>query len=159
MAALTAICETIDIPVEIGGGIRTDEDIESLLATGVKRVILGTRACEHPEELTRLVEKFGGYSNGPFPEDYELWLRWMANGVMAGKVDEELLAWSDPPDRLSRTDERYSVEAFYKTMLVKYLDQSNAVIALSIIANDHCRKYVFQTVFTHNFVKSRICIK
>jgi phosphoribosylformimino-5-aminoimidazole carboxamide ribotide isomerase len=57
---LTAICETIDIPVEIGGGIRTDEDIESLLATGVTRVILGTRACEHPEELARLVEKFGG---------------------------------------------------------------------------------------------------
>jgi len=58
--ALAAICETIDIPVEIGGGIRTDEDIENLLTTGVTRVILGTRACEHPEELARLVEKFGG---------------------------------------------------------------------------------------------------
>ena len=57
---LTAICEAIKIPVEIGGGIRTDEDIENLLATGVARVILGTRACEHPEELARLVEKFGG---------------------------------------------------------------------------------------------------
>jgi len=57
---LRKICETIDIPVEIGGGIRTDEDIETLLATGVTRVILGTRACEHPEELARLVEKFGG---------------------------------------------------------------------------------------------------
>ena len=60
VAELTAICEAIDIPVEIGGGIRTDEDVENLLATGVTRVILGTRACEHPEELTRLVEKFGG---------------------------------------------------------------------------------------------------
>ncbi len=57
---LREICEAIDIPVEIGGGIRTDEDIENLLATGVTRIILGTRACEHPEELTRLVEKFGG---------------------------------------------------------------------------------------------------
>jgi phosphoribosylformimino-5-aminoimidazole carboxamide ribotide isomerase len=57
---LKAICEAIRIPVEIGGGIRTDEDIETLLATGVTRVILGTRACEHPEELARLVEKFGG---------------------------------------------------------------------------------------------------
>ncbi|WP_269844984.1 1-(5-phosphoribosyl)-5-[(5-phosphoribosylamino)methylideneamino]imidazole-4-carboxamide isomerase [Tichowtungia aerotolerans] len=57
---LKAICKTVHIPVEIGGGIRTDEDIENLLATGVSRVILGTRACEHPEELTRLVEKFGG---------------------------------------------------------------------------------------------------
>lgn len=57
---LKAICEAVQMPVEIGGGIRTDEDIENLLATGVCRVILGTRACEHPEELARLVEKFGG---------------------------------------------------------------------------------------------------
>ncbi len=57
---LKQICKTVQIPVEIGGGIRTDEDIENLLATGVTRVILGTRACEHPEELARLVEKFGG---------------------------------------------------------------------------------------------------
>jgi len=57
---LREICAAIGIPVEIGGGIRTDEDIETLLATGVTRVILGTRACEHPEELARLVEKFGG---------------------------------------------------------------------------------------------------
>jgi phosphoribosylformimino-5-aminoimidazole carboxamide ribotide isomerase len=57
---LREICAAIDIPVEIGGGIRTDEDIEQLLLTGVTRVILGTRACEQPEELARLVEKFGG---------------------------------------------------------------------------------------------------
>jgi phosphoribosylformimino-5-aminoimidazole carboxamide ribotide isomerase len=57
---LRDICAAIDSPVEIGGGIRTDEDIETLLTTGVTRVILGTRACEHPEELDRLVERFGG---------------------------------------------------------------------------------------------------
>lgn len=57
---LREICAAVKIPVEIGGGIRTDEDIETLLATGVCRVILGTRACEHPEELARLVQKFGG---------------------------------------------------------------------------------------------------
>jgi len=60
VAELKAICDAVEMPVEIGGGIRTDEDIENLLATGVTRVILGTRACEHPEELARLVEKFGG---------------------------------------------------------------------------------------------------
>jgi phosphoribosylformimino-5-aminoimidazole carboxamide ribotide isomerase len=57
---LREICAAVDIPVEIGGGIRTDRDIETLLGTGVSRVILGTRACEHPEELARLVERFGG---------------------------------------------------------------------------------------------------
>jgi len=57
---LKAICASVDMPVEIGGGIRTDRDIETLLATGVRRVIFGTRACEHPEELERLVRHFGG---------------------------------------------------------------------------------------------------
>ena len=78
----------------------------------------------HPSVMFRreLFEKFGAYRDGPFPEDYELWLRWMANGVRAGKVDEELLTWNDPPDRLSRTDERYSIDAFYETK-AKYLFQ------------------------------------
>jgi glycosyltransferase involved in cell wall biosynthesis len=70
----------------------------------------------HPSVLFRreLFEQFGAYRDGPFPEDYELWLRWMANGVKAGKVDEELLIWNDPPERLSRTDSRYSTDAFYR---------------------------------------------
>jgi hypothetical protein len=69
-----------------------------------------------------LAEEFGDYRDGPFPEDYELWLRWMANGVKADKVDEELITWNDPPTRLSRTDERYSVDAFYR-MKADYLFQ------------------------------------
>ncbi len=70
----------------------------------------------HPSVMFRreLFEKYGAYRDGPFPEDYELWLRWMANGVKTAKVDEELLTWNDPPERLSRNDTRYSVDAFYK---------------------------------------------
>lgn len=70
----------------------------------------------HPSVMFRreLFEKFGAYRDGPFPEDYELWLRWLANGVQMAKVDEELLTWNDPPERLSRTDARYNVDAFYR---------------------------------------------
>jgi hypothetical protein len=69
----------------------------------------------HPSVMFRreLIAKHGGYRDGPFPEDYELWLRWLEAGVRFGKVDVELLMWNDPPQRLSRTDARYSVEAFY----------------------------------------------
>jgi phosphoribosylformimino-5-aminoimidazole carboxamide ribotide isomerase len=49
----------IGIPVEVGGGIRTDGDIRQMLATGVRRVILGTRACAAPETLGALVKEFG----------------------------------------------------------------------------------------------------
>lgn len=71
----------------------------------------------HPSVMFRkdLLEKHGGYRDGGFPEDYELWLRWMDVGVTFGKAPRELLEWSDPPGRLSRTDPRYSVESFYQT--------------------------------------------
>lgn len=69
----------------------------------------------HPSVMFRrmLFEEYGAYRAGPFPEDYELWLRWMANGVKMAKVDSELLAWHDLPNRLSRTDARYGTDAFY----------------------------------------------
>ena len=73
----------------------------------------------HPSVMFRreLVDRFGGYRQGAFPEDYELWLRWLDAGVRMAKLPEVLLTWSDPPGRLSRTDGRYSVRAFYECKL------------------------------------------
>ncbi len=47
----------------------------------------------HPSVMFRreLPERFGPYRDGPFPEDYELWLRWMEMGVRMAKLDETLL--------------------------------------------------------------------
>ena len=68
----------------------------------------------HPTVMFRrqLVERYGGYRDGAFPEDYELWLRWLEQGVQFAKVPRELLTWSDSPTRLSRCDPRYAPEAF-----------------------------------------------
>lgn len=70
----------------------------------------------HPSVMFRrvLLERFGTYAAGDFPEDYELWLRWLDAGVRFGKVDAELLTWNDPPTRLSRVDPRYHTHAFYR---------------------------------------------
>ena len=53
------IVSSVNIPVEIGGGIRSEEAIKNMLALGVKRVIIGTKAVEEPEFLKDMVEKFG----------------------------------------------------------------------------------------------------
>lgn len=76
----------------------------------------------HPAVMFRrdCAIRFGGYREGLFPEDYELWLRWMEAGVLFASVPEEVLLWNDPPERLSRTHERYSIEAFY-AMKAEYL--------------------------------------
>ena len=58
--------------------------------------------------------RYGGYRQGDFPEDYELWLRWLEAGVVMAKLPETLLTWNDPPQRLSRVDPRYAAEAFHR---------------------------------------------
>jgi glycosyltransferase involved in cell wall biosynthesis len=70
----------------------------------------------HPSVMFRreVAEKWGAYREGDFPEDYELWLRWMDAGVRFGKVSRVLLRWNDRPDRLSRSETRYDPEAFFR---------------------------------------------
>ena len=53
------IARAVRIPVEVGGGLRTDEQVAALLAQGAARAVLGTRAWTSPETLARLVERFG----------------------------------------------------------------------------------------------------
>ena len=45
LEAVTAICNAVSIPCEIGGGVRTLEDAEQFFDAGVQRVILGS-ACQ-----------------------------------------------------------------------------------------------------------------
>lgn len=46
------------IPIQIGGGIRSLENIEAWLALGIKRVILGTKALEDPVMLKEALKRF-----------------------------------------------------------------------------------------------------
>lgn len=52
------ICQGVDIPVEVGGGIRTEKDIRKILNVGAKRVVLGTTAAEDRVTLKSLIRKF-----------------------------------------------------------------------------------------------------
>jgi phosphoribosylformimino-5-aminoimidazole carboxamide ribotide isomerase len=47
--AIEAIIDAVDVPVQLGGGIRTVPDALSLLERGVERVILGTAAVDRPD--------------------------------------------------------------------------------------------------------------
>ena len=54
-----------------------------------------------------------GFRDQPdLPEDYDLMLRAAAGGMRFGKVAEVLFDWQDHSDRVTRTDSRYSAEAF-----------------------------------------------
>ena len=59
LAAIKAIIKAVSIPIELGGGIRTMENIEMLLDLGVERVILGSVAVREPELVREACAKFG----------------------------------------------------------------------------------------------------
>lgn len=52
------ICESVIIPVELGGGIRTYEDAKELFNLGVARVVIGSLAFEKPREFIKILDEF-----------------------------------------------------------------------------------------------------
>jgi phosphoribosylformimino-5-aminoimidazole carboxamide ribotide isomerase len=58
--AVEAIVAAVDVPVQLGGGIRTAADAADLLDRGVERVILGTAAVEQPELVAELAAEYPG---------------------------------------------------------------------------------------------------
>ncbi len=58
--AIQAITGALSIPVQLGGGVRTAERVEQLLAGGLDRVILGTVALEQPALVEQLAKRHPG---------------------------------------------------------------------------------------------------
>ncbi|HET7462693.1 MAG TPA: glycosyltransferase [Longimicrobium sp.] len=80
----------------------------------VAREIYVESPFAHPSVMARtdVLRAAGGYADGPFPEDYELWLRLHAAGHRMGKVAHVLLRWRERGGRTSRVDTRYARDAF-----------------------------------------------
>ncbi|HHQ48462.1 MAG TPA: glycosyltransferase, partial [Acidobacteria bacterium] len=76
----------------------------------------------HPGTLYRrhTVLHMGGYREGEWPEDHELWLRLFEAGVRFAKVPEPLLFQREHGARLTRTDPRYGTRAFLR-LKARYL--------------------------------------
>ena len=57
---VSAICDALDIPIELGGGIRDENAVRLWFDAGVTRIIIGTMALENPQEFARLCSLFPG---------------------------------------------------------------------------------------------------
>jgi phosphoribosylformimino-5-aminoimidazole carboxamide ribotide isomerase len=58
--AIAAIVQSVDVPVQLGGGVRTVETLSAYLELGVERVVIGTAAHSNPELLVQACERFPG---------------------------------------------------------------------------------------------------
>ena len=75
--------ESVFIPVTVGGGIRTIEDIRATLGAGADKISINTAAVQHPEVLRAGAEQFGAQcivlaidarSNAALPSSYEVYI-------------------------------------------------------------------------------------
>ena len=56
--AIEQMAKSVGIPIQVGGGIRTMDAIDSHIASGVSRVIIGTAAIEDPQFVCDAVAKY-----------------------------------------------------------------------------------------------------
>jgi phosphoribosylformimino-5-aminoimidazole carboxamide ribotide isomerase len=56
---IAAVAKASPLFIEVGGGLRTEEAIGQVLGTGVRRIVIGTRACESLHFVGEMVQKFG----------------------------------------------------------------------------------------------------
>jgi phosphoribosylformimino-5-aminoimidazole carboxamide ribotide isomerase len=55
---VAAILRRVEVPVQVSGGVRTEEDVATLLGMGASRVVMGTTALRRPEVARRAAERF-----------------------------------------------------------------------------------------------------
>ncbi len=60
LASVEAILRAVDVPCELGGGIRSEEVIAKLLELGVERLVVGTRALKEPDWFRRTCREHPG---------------------------------------------------------------------------------------------------
>lgn len=58
-ALLKTLVAGVNVPVQVGGGVRSEEDVAALLAAGVARVVAGSSAVKSPQAVTGWLRRFG----------------------------------------------------------------------------------------------------
>ncbi len=59
-AVVRAIIEAAKVPVQLGGGIRSEDDLDTVFGWGVRWAVLGTRALQDPDWLRRQAQAYPG---------------------------------------------------------------------------------------------------
>ncbi len=59
--AIAAILSEVDIPCEIGGGIRDEKTIADYQEMGLSRLVIGTKALKEPDWFYSMCEKYPGF--------------------------------------------------------------------------------------------------
>lgn len=59
LSVIAEIAESLELPIQVGGGVRTIEIVQKLLTMRVSQVILGALAFSNPKAITKIQQEFG----------------------------------------------------------------------------------------------------
>ncbi len=118
-SAVESILESVSIPVQLGGGIRTLADIERWIEAGVSRVILGTVAVTDPEIVKAAARAF--------PEQIAV-----SVDVRAGKVATQ--GWTESTDLDAITVARRFEDVGVAALIITDIDRDGTVMGFNVEA-------------------------
>lgn len=97
LAVMQTIAETLDIPVQAGGGVRDEAGLQRRLDAGIDRVVLGSLCVREPQRIIDWIDRFGAErivaGLDVRPTDDGRWIPQAAGWTEAG--DEDLYALLD----------------------------------------------------------------
>lgn len=117
--AVEAILESVSIPVQLGGGIRSMKDIERWIEAGVSRVILGTIAVTDPEIVKAAAREW--------PEQIAV-----SVDVRAGKVATQ--GWTENSDLDAVTVSKRFEDAGVGALIITDIDRDGTVMGFNVEA-------------------------
>ena len=118
-AAVQAILQASSIPVQLGGGIRTADDIAAWIDAGVSRVILGTVAVRDPE-IVRVAAR-------AWPEQIAV-----SVDVRKGKVAVQ--GWTEDSDLDAVTVSRRFEDVGVAALIITDIDRDGALLGFNVDA-------------------------
>lgn len=137
--AVEAIINEVDIPVQLGGGIRTLETIESWLNCGVMRVILGTVAVKAPDLVKEACRKFPGH---------------IAVGIDAREGRVAVEGWAEDTDILAINLARKFADAGVEAIIYTDIDRDGVLQGANIPATAEIARSVSIPVIASGGVSS-----
>ncbi len=129
--AVAGLVEHVGHPINTAGFARYVEIINAIQRYDeiINRQFVESPIVNPSAMWRRVIAKENGmYLQGDFPEDYEMWLRWIYHGVKICKINKLVLKWYDSDTRLTRTHPIYRDKAFYLVKsyyLSKWLKKNN----------------------------------
>jgi phosphoribosylformimino-5-aminoimidazole carboxamide ribotide isomerase len=118
-SAVEAILESVSVPVQLGGGIRSLPDIERWIEAGVSRVILGTVAVREPQVVRDAAKAF--------PEQIAV-----SVDVRAGKVAVQ--GWTEDSDLDAITVARRFEDVGVSALIITDIDRDGTTMGFDVDA-------------------------